>query len=512
MKILILGGYGTFGARLARLLADQPGVTLLIAGRSRDKAAAFCASLKAGVVAEPLALDRNGDVHGELARLRPDLVVDASGPFQAYGDDPYRVVRAALALGIDYIDLADGEEFVGGFSQFDQAARARGVFLLSGASSFPLLSAAAVRRLARSLAKVDSITGGIAPSPNPDAIGPAVVRAIASYAGKPVVLLRDGRRVSAHALTETRRHTIAPPGHLPLESRIFSLVQVPDLQVLPALWPEARSVWLGAGPVPAVLHRLLIGLAWLVRLGMLPSLSPIAGALFRAYRLMAWGEHRGGMFLSVAGTNAAGERLERSWHLLAEGDDGPYIPSIGAAAIVMGCRAGKRPAPGARSATAELELEDYEPLFANRAIVTGIREVSVDCSRLPLYRLLLGDAWHSLPAPLQAMHDVAGRQTAAGLATVERGTGLLARLIGAVIGFPRAGLEVPVTVEFERRGERENWRRDFAGRSFASSQSIGRGKNEHLMVERFGTFAFGLALVVDGDRLRLVSRRWSVFG
>jgi hypothetical protein len=32
------------------------------------------------------------------------------------------------------------------------------------------------------------------------------------------------------------------------------------------------------------------------------------------------------------------------------------------------------------------------------------------------------------------------------------------------------------------------------------------------MCERFGPFAFGLALVRETDRLRLVVRRWRVFG
>ena len=45
MKVLILGGYGTFGGRLVQLLADEPAVTLLVAGRNRQKAATLCARL-----------------------------------------------------------------------------------------------------------------------------------------------------------------------------------------------------------------------------------------------------------------------------------------------------------------------------------------------------------------------------------------------------------------------------------------------------------------------------------
>ena len=60
------------------------------------------------------------------------------------------------------------------------------------------------------------------------------------------------------------RFTIAPPGRLPLHNRLFSLVDVPDLRVLADLWPEVESVWMGAAPVPEVLHRALIALAHLV--------------------------------------------------------------------------------------------------------------------------------------------------------------------------------------------------------------------------------------------------------
>ena len=51
------------------------------------------------------------------------------------------------------------------------------------------------------------------------------------------------------------------PGRLPLHPIRFSLVDVPDLQVLPKLWPGLRSVWMGAGPVPDILHRALSALA-----------------------------------------------------------------------------------------------------------------------------------------------------------------------------------------------------------------------------------------------------------
>ena len=461
-RVLILGGYGTFGGRLARLLADEERLTIIVAGRSREQAEAFCAAQPARATLMPGAFDRDGDLDAELSALAPDVIVDASGPFQAYGD-PYRVVRAAIARGIHYLDLADGSDFVKGIAQFDAQARERGVFVLSGVSSFPVLTVAVTRRASQDMSRVDSITGGIAPSPYAG-VGQNVIRAIASYAGKPVKLLRDGKPAAGYGLAESRRYTVAPPGRVPLRNIRFSLVDVPDLQMLPDLWPGLRSVWMGAGPVPEILHRLLNVCALAVRLKLVPSLSPLAGLMHRAINVLRWGEHRGGMFVAVAGADKEGARIERSWHLLAEGDDGPLIPSMACEAIIRRCLDANPPAPGARPATKEVELEDYEKLFARRAIYTGWREAISQTSAQPLYRRLLGDAYASLPAPLQAMHDLKGRMIAEGTATVARGSGWLVQLLAAIIGFPRAGENVPVKVEFKSDGTRDldaHFRRTF---------------------------------------------------
>jgi hypothetical protein len=502
LKVLIVGGYGTFGGRLAQLVKDEQRVTLIVAGRSRERAEAFCKALRATTETIPAAFDRDGDVEAQLRALAPDIVVDASGPFQNYGDS-YVVVRAAIALGISYLDLADGSDFVDGIAQFDAAAKTSGIFVLSGVSSFPVLTAAVVRSLEKGMARIDNVTGGIAPSPYAG-VGLNVIRAVASYGGK--------RIKAGYALIDSRRYTISPPGSLPLPPIRFSLVDVPDNVALPRLWPSLRSVWMGAGPVPAVLHRALSLLAYGVRLKLLPSLSPFARFMHRTINVLQWGEHRGGMFVEIEGIGAGGKKIVRSWHLVAEGDDGPLIPSMAAEAIVRHCIDGQAPAAGARAATRELELADYDVLFARRTIVTGTRQAVPAIPEEPLYRRVLGSAWEKLPAPLRMMHDLSGDLVAEGRATVERGGGLAARLIAALFGFPPAGDDVPVQVTFHREGGREVWRRSFAGREFSSVQEEGRGAFERLVCERFGPFAFGLALVLEGGRLKLIVRGWTLFG
>ena len=217
------------------------------------------------------------------------------------------------------------------------------------------------------------------------------------------------------------------------------------------------------------------------------------------------------MFVVVTGAGRDGSPSERSWHLVAEGEDGPFIPSMAIAAIVRRGLDGHWPAAGARPATSELELGDYAAIFARRAIFTGCREAPIDPTA-PLYQRILGEAWSRLPAALRAMHSVTDERQAEGLAMVERGTSAMSRLLGALIGFPPAGQNVRVRVSFTVRRQMELWRRDFAGKIFSSVQSEGSGRWARLIVERFGPVRIGLAVVLVETRLRLIVRRWSVLG
>jgi hypothetical protein len=258
---------------------------------------------------------------------------------------------------------------------------------------------------------------------------------------------------------------------------------------------------------------MLIGLSWLVRWRILPSLLPFASLFHFVTNTVRWGEHRGGMFVSVEGTNQGGKRIERSWHLLAEGGDGPFIPSMAVQALILHCLAGKKPPAGARPATQELEVSDYEAIFKRRTIYTGQRESRADAAPVPLYKRILGEAWDALPAPVAAMHNlISNEHKAEGVARVETGKHVFARLLAALYGFPRDGEHVPVKVSFHRRDGGEIWQRDFAGRRFSTFQYEGKGHADKFLVEKFGPVRFWMALVLKGGELHLVTRRWSVFG
>ncbi|CAF1280035.1 unnamed protein product [Adineta steineri] len=514
MKILIIGAYGTFGSRLSQLLANKSQLTLFIAGRSIKHAEQFCKTIDKNVAKIlPLYFDRNDlEIEKRLKSIQPDIVIDATGPFQFYGNDPYHVVKACLATSTNYMDLADGTQFVKDINQFDSQAKSKNLFLLSGVSTCPVLTATVVRSLTKGLHEIHSIKGGIAPSPYVN-IGPNVIRAITSYAGQPMSVVRHRQLIIRYGLTETMRYTISPPGYLPLKNRRFSLVDVPDYQILRDLWPNINSIWFGAGTIPESLHRLLNYFAWLVRLRLFPNLSSFSSIIQQVMNIIRWGEHRGGMFISIEGINNQGHIYERSWHLIAEGDIGPFIPTLGIDAIIHRILDGKIPISGARAATTDLELEDYDNLFKKLGIITGQREsINKTNTSLTLYQKLLDQAWHQLPYSLQRMHSYTTNTKVAGIAKVERGTSITSKLIAMLFRFPQAGQEIPVQVVFHPNIKGELWTRTFAGRSFSSWQMEGHGRSDKLLNERFGPFTFGLALVINSEKLYLIVQNWSFLG
>lgn len=104
MRIVIIGGFGNFGARICRRLAQESGIEIIAASRRPNS--------QLGPV-KSTALDRDSASFAlDLKSLGADLVIHCAGPFQ--GQD-YRVALASMACNASYIDIADGREFVSNF-------------------------------------------------------------------------------------------------------------------------------------------------------------------------------------------------------------------------------------------------------------------------------------------------------------------------------------------------------------------------------------------------------------
>ena len=159
MKVVVLGGYGNFGARICRALAGDASIQLVVAARDTARSQALATELKA----EAATIDSGSiDLAQGLKALGAELVIHTAGPFQ--GQD-YAVARACAAAGCHYIDLADGRRFVCDFADaLDGVFRAAGLSAITGASTVPALSAAVVDALRPGLDQLHAIDYCIAPA------------------------------------------------------------------------------------------------------------------------------------------------------------------------------------------------------------------------------------------------------------------------------------------------------------------------------------------------------------
>lgn len=337
---MLLDGYGGFGGRIARRLATA-GHEVLVAGRSIDKARAFCREA-AGLI--PLALDRS-QIAIALEEHKPSIVVDASGPFQAMD---HAIPTACIAAGVHYVDIADSRDFVCGIRALDDAARAASVVLLSGASSVPALSGAAVRDLARGMDRIRAVEMAISSS-NKATAGPAVSAAILSQVGQPMRIWRGQRWARAFGWQELRSIRFRCAGTEAITGRRVGLVDVPDLSLLPERLAGRPAVSFRAGTELWFQNWTLWLASWLVRARFITTLAPLAQILRPLQSLTrSLGSDRSAMIVRLFG-DVAGQRVERRWTLIANRGDGPEIPTLSVAPIVVRILSGQE-AAGARDA------------------------------------------------------------------------------------------------------------------------------------------------------------------
>jgi hypothetical protein len=492
--VLIIGGYGGFGGRLARRLA-RDGLRVLVGGRSLAKAMAFCA-VEANC--HPLKIDRAGDLAAALARERPDVVIDAAGPFQRSDD---RLIEACIAAQIDYLDLADARDFVARIGRYDAAAKAAGVAIIAGASSVPALSGAVVRQLANGIDRASAIEIAISASSRA-AAGTSVARAILGGVGQPLKSFAGRRWQTIYGWQSLRREVFAI-GTQSLGSRLVATTDVPDLDLLTRRYPHLSSVQFRAGTESTMANLSLWLASWPVRWAWVPGLGALARWLGPAQRLtQLWGGDRSGMVVRMFGWSR-GRRIEQRWTLIASGGDGPEIPTL-AAAILVERMISSKVLPGARDAGSELELGEFEPLFDTLAIQH--RETVIE-QPSPLYARVMGARFATLAPALRSVHGVLRDSGREGRASVGRGTGPISRLVATLMRFPPAG-NYPLHVHFREADGIERWNRDFGGHRFSSVLSA-RGDR---LVERFGPLRFEFELPVEAGGLTMVMRRWSFAG
>ncbi|WP_298918053.1 SDR family oxidoreductase [uncultured Algimonas sp.] len=475
-RVLVIGGYGTFGRRLVRLLSDMDGLRVLVGGRNPDKAAAIIGTLNGSAVMASQRVDRSKPLAAQVSSP-VDIVVDAVGPFQAYGATRDLVFDYCVQVGATYIDLSDDPAFCA--HMMDRAVGAP-MTVATGWSTFSAVTGAVVHALGGGASRA-----GIVPNPH-QPMGRAVIDSVLSYAGRPIP--------NGQGLTRTLHRTVAPPGARPLRTLLFSNVATPDAVLI---HPDATG-WVA--PQPEWLHRILVGLARLVKWKLFPPLTLFGKPIHAVQSRIHEGEARGGLFV---------EAKDRSFHLIGEGDTGPDVPVIPAAALIAVIHDGETFAPGLLRPGHDFPLDRLTPWFDRIGLDYGMRGKDLRDARGSLYARILGKAMADLPEPVCDLHAGGGF---IGRAKVQRGRNLFGRLAADLLGLPKAGdHDLRVSITTDDLG-RERWSRRYSGREMLSLQERGRGRAKGMMVERFGPIAVQVGLQINGDRLGYRPRGWSVFG
>ena len=476
MKVVIIGGAGVFGSRLADLLI-RDGHDVTLAGRKAPTA------LARELGAQAIKLDRSGDL-APLWALSPDIVVDAAGPFHAYGDDPYRIPRKTIDRHIHYLDLADDADFCAGLSRLHDSAVVSGSIALSGVSSVPALSSAVVADLVEGADDVDTIRIAILPG-NKAPRGRSVIASILHQAGTPIEVTIDGERMRCRSWSDRRTFDLGEG-----RPRAAYLIRVPDLDLFPQRF-GARTVTFHAGLDLDVQGRGLVFWSWLRwQLGL-----PLPGwltdlTLWLSGKLANLGRDTGGMVVEVVGRWGKDWQIRR-WQLTVRDGKGPCIPGVPIRTVLRNIEAVQR---GAGPAIHTLPLASFEDSMADLPVAFERSSQSI----APLFQQVLGPSFAGLPSEVQTTHAVFGPLRLTGRGSVERGKGVWSSLLATVFRFPKATDDIHVEVlKTPRPDGSEIWRRTF-GRQIFTSQ-LRAGPNG--MTERFGPLTFDLGLHVANGAL-----------
>ena len=295
-KIVVLGGYGAFGSLISEQLLDAADV--VIAGHSQQTGQDFANSIGARFIfcntKDKISLQRT--VSGA------SIVINAAGSFHS---NDYSIPQTCIAENCHYIDLADNREYVREFKGLHDLARAKEVFVCTGASTTPAVTYALISESRMQSTNLRSIKIYLSAG-NKNKAGVSTLESILAYAGVPIQVWRNGQweRASGWGSLEIINFP------LPVGRRFVQLCDVPDLELFPELF-QADEVLFKAGVELPIFNLGLSALAQLKKLiprvnlpSMARSLAKISG-LFKNYGSFAGGvlvklEDRSGNHKSLA--------------------------------------------------------------------------------------------------------------------------------------------------------------------------------------------------------------------
>jgi hypothetical protein len=359
--VLILGGYGNFGKRIAELLTRQS-ISVIIAGRDRSKAELLTNTLPSALVSIAI-FDVNKELSTQLSILKPKVVINTCGPFQECG---FEVAQTCIEHGVHYIDLADGREFVRDFASLNMAAKEGHVTAITGASTVPALSSAVLEQYRTHFTSIESLDFGIAPGQKAER-GLATTRAILGYVGKK--LMPCVGYPIRYGWQDIHLQDFPIIGR-----RMMANCDIPDLDLLPAHYGIAK-IRFAAGMENPLIHLGIWSLSWLIRLGIPLNLAHYAAPLLKLSTLFdSIGSSDGGMFMRIEGHDNNGISTTKQWFIIGMDGDGPYIPTIPSVVLTKKLLSGTLTQTGAMACVGLVSLEEYLAELTHLNVQTYVHE------------------------------------------------------------------------------------------------------------------------------------------
>lgn len=350
-RVLILGGYGHFGSRIAASLAKS-GISIIIAGRELKKAEDLCNKLHQETPEsriEVAAFDANKVLDKQLDRLKPIVVINTIGPFQRAD---YAIAKTCIQHKVHYIDLADARDFVTGITRLDSLAKEKNVLVVSGASTVPGLSSAVLDHYITEFSVIHTLIYGISPGQKAPR-GLATAESILTYLGKPLKPWDNQNQV------HFGWQDIYREDYPELGKRWMGNCDIPDLDLFIDRY-GIKNIRFSAGMESSLLHLGMWMISYLVRIGLPLNLPKYAKELLSlSHAFDSFGTTSGGMHILMKGTDKAGKPLEIKWYLIAKNNDGPQIPCVPAIILSKKIIQDKCQVVGAMPCVGMVTLDEY---------------------------------------------------------------------------------------------------------------------------------------------------------
>lgn len=349
-RIMILGGYGHFGLKIAQALVKD-NIPIIIVGRNQDKLTRCLQYLKeehptADIIGSCFDIYKNLD--SKVKEFKPAILIHTSGPFQ---NQDYTIPKICIENQIHYLDIADAREYVRNISTLNDLAVQNQVIVISGASSVPGLTSAVIEKYKPTFSELEHLNYGISSSQQTPG-GVATTHAILSYTGKEIP-----------SSPKTKRKMIGWQDLHRVKFPIFgkrwqSNCSVPDLDLFPKHY-NLKSIKFYGGIESSFLHLGLWCLSWLIRWGFPIDLGKYSDLFYHIAKSFArFGSDTSGLYIFLSGKNLKHNAKKIEWYLIARKNHGLYIPTIPAIVLAKKIFSGEYTTHGAKPCVGLVPLEE----------------------------------------------------------------------------------------------------------------------------------------------------------